>query len=163
MSDSDYERQQHLKNLSEECIKFKRKQRNNRYYVNKKLKEKEKENNIPTDNQNVNNDQNYNFFDKSNEKNNIYFDNEIINDEVSVLDCSTKDIESNLNNSDSSISNNSNDFDESDECIIEEKEYLYNGSDIKLKEFSLSILGLKYKHKLSESALNDIINLVKII
>jgi hypothetical protein len=112
MSDSDYERQQHLKNLSEECIKFKRKQRNNRYYVNKKLKEKEKENNIPTDNQNVN-DQNYNFFDKSNEKNNIYFENEIINDEVSELDCSTNDIESNLNNqivpivpySDSSISN----------------------------------------------------------
>jgi hypothetical protein len=24
---------------------------------------------------------------------------------------------------------------------------IYNGSDIKLKEFSLSILGLKYKHK----------------
>jgi hypothetical protein len=141
-----------LKNLSEECIKFKRKQRNNRYYVNKKLKEKE--NNIPTDNQNVKNDQNYNFFDKSNEKNNIYFENEIINDEVSVLDCSTNDIESNLNNSDSSISNNSNDFDESDECIIEEKEYLYNGSDIKLKEFSLSILGLKYKN-INISCLNQ--------
>jgi hypothetical protein len=40
-----------------------------------------------------------------------------------VLDFSTNDIESNLNNSDSSISNNSNDFDESDECIIEDKEY----------------------------------------
>jgi hypothetical protein len=111
MFDSDYERQQHLKNLSEECIKYKRKQRNNRYYIIKKLKEKE--NNIPKDNQNVNNDQNYNFFYKSNEKNNIYFENEIIN--VSVLDCSTNDTESNLNNSYSSISNNSNDFDEPDE------------------------------------------------
>jgi hypothetical protein len=29
MSDSDYERLQHLKNLNEECIKFKRKERNN--------------------------------------------------------------------------------------------------------------------------------------
>jgi len=56
MPDSDYERQQHSKYLSEECIKFKRKQRNNIYYMNKKLEEKE--NNTPTDNQNVNNDQN---------------------------------------------------------------------------------------------------------
>ncbi len=80
-----------------------------------------------------------------------------------MLDCSTNNIESNLSNSDSSTSNHSDDLDESDECIIEEKEYLYNGSDIKLKEFSPSILGLKYKHKLSESALNDIINLVKIL
>ena len=75
MSDSDYERQQHLKNLNEECIKFKRKERNNRYYTNKKLKLiKEKENNIPTDNQNVNDDRNYNLIGKSDEKKNVSFE-----------------------------------------------------------------------------------------
>ena len=72
MSDSDYERQQHLKNLNEECIKFKRKQRNNRYYTNKKLKLK-KENNILADNQNVNDDRNYNLIGISNEKKKCFF------------------------------------------------------------------------------------------
>ena len=142
MSDSDYERLQHLKNLNEECIKFKRKERNNRYYTNKKLKLiKEKENNIPTDNQNVNDDRNYNLIGKSDEKKNVSFECEnIMNDEVSMLDFSSynkatdeilnNSIESNLINSDSSNSNNSDGRDESDEsnesdeCLIEAKEYL---------------------------------------
>ena len=43
------------------------------------------------------------------------------------------------------------------------KEFLYENSNISLKDFSLSLLVLKYKHKLSEAVMNDFLNFIKII
>ena len=53
----------------------------------------------------------------------------------------------------------------SNEDISEEnlKEFLYENSNITLKDFSLSLLVLKYKHKLSEAVMNDFLNFIKII
>lgn len=43
-----------------------------------------------------------------------------------------------------------------------EPESLYEGSDISKKDLTLILLLLKYKHKFSESAMDDILNLLRI-
>ena len=59
---------------------------------------------------------------------------------------------------------------ESDDSKSEENEdknleerMLYEGSNTNLTDLAVALLSLKYKHKLLESALNDILNLIKIL
>jgi hypothetical protein len=58
-----------------------------------------------------------------------------------------------LSESSESILNSSiNELTDSEDFINEEFTYLFEGSNVKLKDFSLALLGLKFKHKFSEAA-----------
>lgn len=51
----------------------------------------------------------------------------------------------------------------SETLITSDRDFIYPNSDISLKELALSLAILKYKHKFSDSALDDILNLIKIL
>jgi hypothetical protein len=46
---------------------------------------------------------------------------------------------------------------------IDQGKFIYNDSNITLNEFAYSLMLIKFRHKLSEAAVDDILNLIKII
>jgi hypothetical protein len=64
-------------------------------------------------------------------------------------------------NSDHSLNNDN--LSDLSVCSEVHDEYIYEGSDISVNEFGVSLLSLKYKHKFSESALDVILKLIKIL
>jgi hypothetical protein len=168
MSDSDKENDQHLNKLNDEIRhhkKMKRKEYNHKYYREKKKRNQDQSISIENvNNHNLNND-------NINEVNNICLVGNINTEAVNAnsdhnLEPSLDMNMSNeiLSESSESILNSSiNELTDSEDFINEEFTYLFEGSNVKLKDFSLALLGLKFKHKFSEAALDDIINLVKIL
>lgn len=102
------------------------------------------------------------FFGNNLISNSISNDTEIINENITYENNECIIFESETEtNSDRSL-NNGNLSDLSN-CSEVHDEYLYEGSDISVNEFGVSLLSLKYKHKFSESAMDDILKLIKIV
>jgi hypothetical protein len=171
MSDSDKENDQHLNMLNDEIKhhkKMKRKEYNHKYYREKKKRNQ----NQSISFENINN---HNFIHENNDEvnNRVLFEN-INTESINANSDHTLDpgLDINLSNeilSESSesilnsLNSSINESTDSEDFINEKFTYLFEGSNVKLKDFSLALLGLKFKHKFSEAALDDIINLVKIL
>jgi hypothetical protein len=168
MSDSDKGNDQHLNKLNDEIKHHKktnRKEYNHKYYREKKKRNQDQSISV----ENVN-DHNFNN-DNINEVNNSFLV-ENINTEAINADSDHNlepSLDINMSNeilsesSESILNSSINESTGSEDFINEEFTYLFEGSNVKLKDFSLALLGLKFKHKFSEAALDDIINLVKIL
>jgi hypothetical protein len=84
------------------------------------------------------------------------FSDELIDDQL-ILNSSISEI--------SNVSCNSSlkHDDEVDELTNDDSDYIYKESNITLKELACSLMILKFKHKFSEVAVDDILNLIKIL
>ncbi len=140
------------KKMELEYTQLKRKERNKKYSEKKKLNEN-KIKKVCLESE---------FFGNNLISNSISNDTEIINENITYENNECIIFESETEtNSDRSL-NNGNLSDLSN-CSEVHDEYLYEGSDISVNEFGVSLLSLKYKHKFSESAMDDILKLIKIV
>jgi len=147
-------------------IKERRKEWNQNYY--NKCKEKKKISNNFSEINTTNGDVNFDF-NHNNDANDAT---------QSILNNNDDSLEDNSNNerfyesseddepyheSHSSDLEKDSDLDDDSNFNLETNAFLFSNSNIQLKELYMSLLGLKFKHKLSDLALDDFIKLIKII
>jgi len=176
MSDSESDTEQkNLIELASTSRKLARKKANHRYYLNKSKKHKKyNDSEQNTDNLNIENselsisqkntsylnlDSSINQIDTSSPYSDIYSN-------ISIDQFSEDDqfIPSIYESSLSDLSVSSDTFsEENDSLKIDQGKFIYDDSNITLNEFAYSLMLIKFRHKLSEAAVDDILNLIKII
>ena len=179
ISESDSDTELHASRLAAISRKESRKRENRKYYLkNKKIKRPKVKGQVYGSDQN-------NFLDSDLEINQNSNSESYLEEKINLNNISGPSIDSNISYSvdqfseddqfnptfnecslsDQSNQNESTDTssDENDSLTENQAEFIYKDSNITLNEFADSLVLLKYRHKLSEAAVDDILNLVKIL
>jgi hypothetical protein len=150
----------------------KRKSEHNRKYYNKtkknnKNKSLANESSIATDTQedNLINSNFNSSFDQSIIDKNENFDDPFFNVDKNRNNKSCIELNLSSESSDDDLNlSYSNQFNEQEEFDVDDSdEFIYKDSNIKSKEIFTSLLALKFKHKFSDLAMDDLIKLIKIM